>query len=407
MPLDIRCLIPYGSLVEAESDNIGRKHPITRLESEEANDVSEWVRSPEGSDSDETTPLRPSPLKASRRVEGGDPDEDHPDRLDGYLRWALFLLRAGPVLILLILVIVIALTIPVFLTTRNIGNVLAQTAVISVLSLGQLLVILTRGIDLSVGSVLALATVTGAVLYEAGGSTVAVMAVIIGTGLAAGLFNGVLLVKGRIPHPFIVTLATLTLARGLALWFSDGRPIQGMPEPIRVIGGDSILGWLPVSTFVVAAVAAAGWMLLNRVVWGRWIFAVGGNPEAARRTAIPSSAVLISVYALSGLAAGVAGLITAGRTNAGAPTFGNLAELDAIAAVIIGGASFLGGRGKVSHALIGAFMIGVIRNAMNLANLDAFFQLIVLGVVILVAVESDVLRGRLEERLRLMQAART
>lgn len=369
--------------------------------------MSERVTSPEDSESDETARLRPSPPTANLRTEGTVADEDHPERLDGYLRWALFLLRAGPLLILLILVIAIALIIPVFLTTRNIGNVLAQTAVISVLAMGQLLVILTRGIDLSVGSVLALATVTGAVLFEAGGSTIAVVAVIVGTGLAAGLFNGVLFVKGRIPHPFIVTLATLTLARGLALWLSDGRPIQGMPEPIRAIGGDSVLGWLPLSTFVVATVALAVWMLLNRVVWGRWIFAVGGNPEAARRTAIPSSAVLISVYAFCGLAAGIAGLLTAGRTNAGAPTFGNLAELDAIAAVIIGGASFLGGRGKVSHALIGALMIGVIRNAMNLANLDAFFQLIVLGVVILVAVESDVLRGRLEDRLRLMQAART
>lgn len=331
---------------------------------------------------------------------------DGRQRLDGSLRAALFLLRAGPLLILAALVVVVSLLVPVFLTTRNIGNVLAQTAVISVLSLGQLLVIITRGIDLSVGAVLALATVVGAVVFEAGGSSFLVIAVMLGTGLAVGLFNGFLFVKGRIPHPFIVTLATLTLARGVALWLSDGRPIQGMPPIVRTIGGDSIFGWLPISSFVVATVVVAVWMLLHRVVWGRWIYAVGGNPEAARRTAIPTSAILISVYAFSGLAAGIAGFLTAGRTNAGAPTFGNLAELDAIAAVIIGGASFLGGRGKVSHALIGAMMIGVIRNAMNLANLDAFFQLIVLGVVILVAVESDVLRGRLEDRLRLMQAAR-
>jgi ribose transport system permease protein len=225
--------------------------------------------------------------------------------------------------------------------------------------------------------------------------------------LVVGLVNGVLFVKGRIPHPFIVTLATFTLVRGVALWLSDGRPIQEMPTVIQVIGGDSILGWLPISSFVVAGVAVAVWLLATRVVWGRWIYAVGGNPEAARRTAIPMSTILISVYVFSGLTAGIAGLLTAGRTNAGAPTFGALAELDAIAAVIIGGASFLGGRGKVSHALVGALMIGVIRNAMNLANLEAFFQLIVLGIVIIVAVESDVLRGHLENRLRLIQAART
>jgi ribose transport system permease protein len=400
-------LMPYRSAAETKWSNSGYKHPTTRIENEEAEEVSDWVTSPEHPDLDDEARSQPTSANASSPADESIPKDDQPGRLDDSLRLALLLLRAGPLLILVVLIIVVALTIPVFLTTRNIGNVLAQTAVISVLSLGQLLVIITRGIDLSVGSVLALATVTGAVLFRDGGSTIAVIAVIIGAGLAVGVLNGVLFVKGRIPHPFIVTLATLTLARGVALWLSDGRPIQGMPEVVRVIGGDSVLGWLPVSTFVVAGVAVAVWMLLNRVVWGRWIYAVGGNPEAARRTAIPSSAVLISVYAFGGLAAGIAGVLTAGRTNAGAPTFGNLAELDAIAAVIIGGASFLGGRGKVSHALIGAMMIGVIRNAMNLANLDAFFQLIVLGIVILVAVESDVLRGRLEDRLRLMQAART
>jgi len=168
-----------------------------------------------------------------------------------------------------------------------------------------------------------------------------------------------------------------------------------------------MFGWVPVSTLVVGGALLLVGILSTRVVWGRWIYAVGGNPEAARRTAIPTSSVLISVYVISGLAAGIAGVLTAGRTNAGAPTFGSLAELDAIAAVIIGGASFLGGRGTVAHALTGALMIGVIRNAMNLANLASFFQLIVLGIVILLAVESDVLRGRLEDRLRLIQATRS
>ncbi len=347
-------------------------------------------------------------------ADGGDVGEDAtappsepPIRYGGPLPLALFMLRAGPVLILVILVAVIAIITPLFLTPRNIGNVLAQTAVIAVLSLGQLLVIVTRGIDLSVGSTLALATVTGALVFQAGNSSFLVIAAMLGAGLLVGLVNGVLFVKGRIPHPFIVTLATFTLVRGVALWLSDGRPIQEMPSIVQVIGGDSIFGWLPISFFVVVGVAVAVWLLTTRVVWGRWIYAVGGNPEAARRTAIPVPKVLISVYIFSGLTAGIAGLLTAGRTNAGAPTFGALAELDAIAAVIIGGASFLGGRGGVSHALVGALMIGVIRNAMNLANLESFFQLIVLGLVIIVAVESDVLRGQLENKLRLAQATRT
>lgn len=352
--------------------------------------------------------------RSSDRTREGAPQQgttgeegDQPDRSDVSLRALLWLLRAGPVLILIILILIIASLIPVFLTPRNIGNVLAQSAVISVLALGQLLVILTRGIDLSVGSTLALSTVVGAMVFQSTDSSPAVMAAMLGAGLAVGLLNGLLFVKGRIPHPFIVTLAMLTFARGVALWLSEGRPIQGMPPVVRTIGGGSVLEWLPVSTFVVVAAALAVAILTTRVVWGRWIYAVGGNPEGARRAAIPTSAVLISVYALCGLAAGVAGLLTAGRTNAGAPTFGALSELDAIAAVIIGGASFLGGRGHVGNALVGAAMIGVIRNAMNLANLDSYYQLMVVGVVIVVAVELDVWRSRLEARVRVIRAARS
>jgi ribose transport system permease protein len=345
------------------------------------------------------------PAEGSPAAEAVEPAEVR--RFDRSLRLALWFLKAGPVLILAILILVIAIISPVFLTTRNIGNVLAQTAVIAVLALFQLLVIVTRGIDLSVGSTLALATVVGALVYQSNGSGAGTILIMLATGLAVGFLNGFLFVKGRIPHPFIVTLATLTLVRGVALWLSDGRPIQGAPQVVLTLGGGSMLGWIPVSTIVVVATALLVWLLTTRMVWGRWIYAVGGNPDAARRTAIPTSSVVISVYVLSGLAAGVAGVLTMGRTNAGAPTFGALAELDAIAAVIIGGASFLGGRGTVGNALVGALMIGVIRNAMNLANLASFFQLIVLGVVIVLAVESDVLRGWLEQRVRLMQATRS
>ena len=142
------------------------------------------------------------------------------------------------------------------------------------------------------------------------------------------------------------------------------------------------------------------------MVWGRWIFAVGGNPEAARRAAIPVPWVLASVYALCGLLAGVGAVLASGRSNAGSPNFGQLAELDSIAAVVIGGASFMGGRGNVGNAIVGALMIGVIRNGMNLLNVDAFVQLIVIGVVIAVAVEMDVVRGSLESRLRVLRASR-
>ena len=173
---------------------------------------------------------------------------------------------------------------------------------------------------------------------------------------------------------------------------------------MHTVGGSSV-GWVPYSTFLVAGIAILTAVVLARLVWGRWIYAVGGNQEAARRLGIPVRAVLVSVYVFSGLLAGVAAIITSGRLNAGSPTAGNLAELDSIAAVIIGGASFLGGRGTVVNALVGALMIGVIQNGMNLLNVDAFLQPIVIGAVIIVAVESDVLRAHFEERFRVRQAA--
>jgi ribose transport system permease protein len=319
---------------------------------------------------------------------------------------ALALIRTGPALMLIAVIAAASALSPVFFTTRNLGNVLAQTAVIAVLAIAQLLVIITRGIDLSVGSVIALAAVVGALTFEAVPSTAPVLLAMLGTGLAVGLVNGMGLVWGRLPHPFIVTLATLSVAHGLALWLSGGQPHRGMPDIVQTIGGGS-LGWLPYSTFLVVALALVVLFLTTRVVWGRWIYAVGGNPEGARRSAIPVNGVLISVYALSGLSAGIAAIITSGRLNAGSPTFGELAELDAIAAVVIGGASFLGGRGSVANALVGAFMIGVIRNAMNLANVDAFIQPIVIGVVILIAVELDVIRGSMERRFRVMRAVQS
>ncbi len=328
-----------------------------------------------------------------------------PDDYRG-LRLGLRLLRIGPVLILLILVAVLAVLSPFFFTTRNLGNVMAATAAIAVLSMGQLLVILTRGIDLSVGSVLALTSVVGALVFSSIDSGPVVIVAMLATGLLVGAVNGIVYVKGRLPHPFVITLAMLSIARGLALWLSGGQPIRGMPPIVDAIGGGTI-GWFPVSAVLVLCIAVVVYVGTTRVVWGRWIYAVGGNPEAARRTGIPVNMVLISVYVLSGLAAAVAGIITAGRLNAGSPTFGELAELDSIAAVVIGGASFLGGRGNVVNALVGALMIGVIRNGMNLLDVDAYFQLIVIGIVIVLAVEADVLRGYLEERFRVAEASRT
>jgi ribose transport system permease protein len=328
-------------------------------------------------------------------------------RLDRYrlLQAALFSLRAGPALILLLLIIVVSLTTPIFFTSRNIGNVFSQTSVIAVVALGQLLVIVTRGIDLSVGSTIALSGVTGAVVYEHTHSSVLVIGAILGTGVAVGLVNGLVYVYGRVPHPFIVTLATLSIVRGIALWASNGTLVPNVPPVVQTLGGGTI-NWLPYSIFVVAGLALCTLVLTTWLVWGRWLYAVGGNPEAARRSSIPTRRVLVTVYVLSGLAAGVGGLLTAGLIDGGSPTAGDLAELDSIAAVIIGGAAFAGGRGNVGNALVGAFTIGVIRNALNLHNVDPFYQLMAIGVIVLIAVEADVLRGYIEGRVRVAQATR-
>ena len=320
---------------------------------------------------------------------------------------ALRLLSVGPLLILIVLVAGISLLTTNFLKPVNISNILAQTAVIAIVAIGQHLVILTRGIDLSVGANLALATVVGGLVFRTVDSGLLVAMAILLTGAVVGAINGVVYVFGRLPHPFIITLATLSVCRGLALELAPGHTtMRGMPDWIVAVGGSEIFG-VPSSFLVVLVVAGAALFTTKAMVWGRWIYAVGGDPEAAVEMGLPVRGVLISAYVISGLCAGVGGVVLAGRTGASSPLFGNLLELDTIAAVIIGGASFLGGRGHVGHALVGAVMIGVIRNALNLLNVDVFFQMIAIGLIIVVAVEADVLRNHLEGRARNIQAART
>jgi ribose transport system permease protein len=270
------------------------------------------------------------------------------------------------------------------------------------LAIGQLFVILVGGIDLSVGSLLALCTVTGALAYgwDFGGPLVIPM--MLATGAAVGWLNGVMLVKGRMPHAFIPTLATLNAARGLALMLSDGAPMPGMPGIVQTAGAGE-LGPIPVPIIIVAVFGILAWILANRLQWGRWIYLVGADKEAARRLGIPVDRVIISVFILSGLSAGLAGLITAGRTNAGYPSAGQLDELAAISAVIIGGASFFGGRGTVGGAIVGVLIFGVISNGLNLLNVNTYFQLVAIGAIVVIAVELDVFRRRLEERFRTLR----
>jgi ribose transport system permease protein len=317
----------------------------------------------------------------------------------------LAVVRLGPLLVLLVLVTAMSLLSPVFLTEANLFNLGVQSSWITMLALGQLFVILTRGIDLSVGSVLGLSTVVGALAYESISSGVAIVAIMLLSGATIGLINGVILVKGRIPHPFIVTLGMLNVAAGLALLLSDGIAIAGVPDIVAEAGGGYTLG-IPTPIILTVIIVGLALVVSTRTKWGRWVYAVGGNPDAAERAGIPVNRMLVSVYVLSGVSAGAAAVIVAGRTGVGDPVAARLSELDAIAAAIIGGASFFGGRGTVIGVVAGALVIGVIRNGLNLLSISPYWQLIVIGVVVVGAVALDVLRTRLEVRFRTLQAER-
>lgn len=286
----------------------------------------------------------------------------------------------------------------VFLTPNNIANIFRQTAFLAMLALGQFIVIVTAGIDLSVGSVLALAMMSVAVLAVAGVPWPILLIAPFVVGGAVGILNGLGLTLLRMPHPFIVTLGMLNIARGLTNLISGGVPISGLPEEVRFLGAGNIaIGGLAVPASVVTVLVTYGivWVFLQHTRTGRHIYAIGGNPQAARVSGINVDRTLVIVYGLCGVFAGFAGLLLAGRTNSGFPNAGIGAELDSISAVIIGGASFFGGRGTVLGVFAGVLVIGMMRNLLNLSNVQVFWQQILIGVVIVAVVAFDAFRRRL------------
>ncbi len=315
--------------------------------------------------------------------------------------------RYGILLVILVMGLVLyALQPDVFFTWRNITNIFKQTSVNAMLSIGMFLAILTAGIDLSVGSVMALGMMSLAVANAAGWPWPIVLLLGPAVGLAAGFVNGVGITKLRMPHPFIMTLGMLFVARGLANLISGGVPYTGLPEPVRFLGSAQIeLGEfegtrlnLPVALVVTFVVYLIFWVFLEHSVLGRRIYAIGGNPQAARVSGVNVDRVLIFVYSICGLMAGFAGLIMAGRTNSGFPNAGIGAELEAIAAVIIGGASFFGGRGTVLGVFGGVIIMGLISNALNLNNVSVFWQQVLIGLIIVFAVFLDVMRREIGTR---------
>jgi ribose transport system permease protein len=265
------------------------------------------------------------------------------------------------------------------------------------LALGQLLVIITAGIDLSVGSILGLTCVLVAILLKAGLPWPICIAAGIAAGAALGTINGLLLTKLRLPHPFIATLGMMNVARGLAFVISGGFPISELPSGFRFWGSGTI-AYIPVPVILIVAVYAVFHIFLTRTTLGRDVYAIGGNKQAAMFSGIPVDRRLTMVYAISGGLAAAGAIVLAGRLNSGFPLAGDGAELDSIAAVIIGGASFFGGVGTVWGTLIGALIMGVLRNGLTLLDVSPNWQKVVIGIVIVAAVWIDVLRQRERRR---------
>ncbi|HEV2864273.1 MAG TPA: ABC transporter permease [Pyrinomonadaceae bacterium] len=277
---------------------------------------------------------------------------------------------------------------PQFLSFPNLVNVALSIAITGILAVGMTMVILTGGIDLSVGSVVALAGVVAALLVDKGAGVAVGALAAVGVGLAVGLFNGVTVAQFRVP-PFVTTLAMLTICRGLAFIVTGGRGIGNLPESFGFVGKSRVFDTLPLPVLLMLVVVAAGWFLLRHTVFGRHVYAVGGNREAAFLAGVNTKRVTALTYVLNGLLVGLAGFVLASRLGAGVPNTGVQYELDVISAVVVGGTSLMGGRGSVIGTFWGAVFIGVLNNGLNLAGVDPYMQKIALGVVLLLAVFAD------------------
>jgi ribose transport system permease protein len=288
---------------------------------------------------------------------------------------------------LLALCIVLWAATPHFLTVSNLLNVLEQTSINAIVAVGMTFVIISGGIDLSVGSVLAVSGIALASALEGGVPAPAAIGLALATGTACGLANGVLITFGRLP-PFIATLGMMSVARGAALMLAEGRPISGFTEGFRALATGRML-IVPAPVILTAVVYLIAHFVLARTVFGRATYAIGGNEEAARLSGVHVRFHKTAVYGVAGLTSAVAAILLTARLNSAQPTAGTMYELDAIAATVIGGTSLLGGEGTLVGALIGALIMGVLRNGLNLLNVSSFFQQVVIGAVIIGAVLID------------------
>ena len=288
---------------------------------------------------------------------------------------------------LLTLCVILWAATPHFLTVSNLLNVLEQTALNAVVAVGMTFVIISGGIDLSVGSVLAFAGIGLALALESGIPAPAAVAIALAMGLSCGLMNGLLITVGRLPS-FIATLGMMSVARGAALLLAEGRPISGFSENFRALATERVLG-VPAPVLITIVIYAVAHFVLTRTVFGRTTYAIGGNEEAARLSGVRVRFHKTAVYGVAGLTSAAAAVVLTARLDSAQPTAGTMYELDAIAATVIGGSSLLGGEGSMMGTLVGALIMGVLRNGLNLLNVSSFLQQVVIGVVIIGAVLVD------------------
>ncbi|MDV7766022.1 ABC transporter permease subunit [Peribacillus sp. CSMR9] len=297
--------------------------------------------------------------------------------------------KFGPLLALILLFIVITVLNPSFMEPNNILNLLRQTSINALIAFGMTFIILTGGIDLSVGSILALSSALMAGMMVSGLDPILAILVGILLGAIMGVINGILVSKGKMA-PFIVTLATMTIFRGLTLVYTDGKPITGIgdSEMFQMLGRGYFLG-LPVPAVVMVIAFFILWFLLHKTSFGRKTYAIGGNERASRISGIKVDRVKVAIYGLAGTMAAIAGAILTSRLNSAQPTAGQSYEMDAIAAVVLGGTSLSGGKGRLFGTLVGVLIIGTLNNGMNLLGVSSFYQQVVKGAVILIAVLLD------------------
>ncbi len=295
--------------------------------------------------------------------------------------------QLGTLIGLIVLAIILTILSPYFLTVSNLVNVVLQTSVNAIIAVGMTYVIVSAGIDLSVGSIVALSGVVMASALQAGAPPAVAVLVGIAVGAGCGAVNGLLITWGNLP-PFISTLGMMSVARGAALVYTEGRPISGFEENFRVLATGEPF-WIPVPVAIMIVVYAVSHLLLTRTRFGRYVYAIGGNEEAAKLSGVSIRFHKTMIYTFCGATSGLAAVILTARLNSAQPIAGIMYELDAIAAAVIGGTSLLGGEGTLGGTLIGALIMGVLRNGLNLLGVSSFLQQIVIGSVIIVAVMID------------------